>query len=87
MAGVRVVFAAVMRRQTSFLAIEAGWTVTEVGRQPWIVQGLLKTSEAHSPNVSSTTIGVSLGVGKARATVWGCDLSREYIHINADYTT
>jgi cytochrome d ubiquinol oxidase subunit I len=33
-----------------------------MGRQPWIVQGLLKTSEAHSPNVSSTTIGVSLGV-------------------------
>jgi glutamate N-acetyltransferase/amino-acid N-acetyltransferase len=32
-------------------------------------------------------IGVSLGVGKASATVWGCDLSREYVHINADYTT
>jgi glutamate N-acetyltransferase/amino-acid N-acetyltransferase len=32
-------------------------------------------------------IGVSLGVGKATATVWGCDLSREYVHINADYTT
>jgi glutamate N-acetyltransferase/amino-acid N-acetyltransferase len=32
-------------------------------------------------------IGVGLGAGKATATVWGCDLSREYIHINADYTT
>jgi glutamate N-acetyltransferase/amino-acid N-acetyltransferase len=32
-------------------------------------------------------IGVDLGVGKASATVWGCDLSREYVHINADYTT
>jgi glutamate N-acetyltransferase/amino-acid N-acetyltransferase len=32
-------------------------------------------------------IGVDLGVGKATATVWGCDLSREYVHINADYTT
>jgi len=32
-----------------FVAIEAGWTVTEVGRQPWIVQGVLRTSEAVTP--------------------------------------
>jgi cytochrome d ubiquinol oxidase subunit I len=30
----------------AFLAVEAGWIVTEVGRQPWIVQGLLRTAEA-----------------------------------------
>lgn len=29
-----------------FIAIEAGWTVTEVGRQPWIIYGFMKTSEA-----------------------------------------
>ncbi len=29
-----------------FLAIEAGWTVTEVGRQPWIIYGILKTRDA-----------------------------------------
>ena len=45
-----------------FIAATAGWLLTEMGRQPWIVQGLLKTSQAHSPNVSSATIGVSLGV-------------------------
>ncbi|HEX6618217.1 MAG TPA: cytochrome ubiquinol oxidase subunit I [Solirubrobacteraceae bacterium] len=45
-----------------FIAATSGWILTEVGRQPWIVQGLLKTSEAHSPNVSSATIGASLGV-------------------------
>jgi cytochrome d ubiquinol oxidase subunit I len=45
-----------------FIAATAGWVLTEMGRQPWIVQGLLKTSDAHSPNVGSTTIGVSLGV-------------------------
>jgi cytochrome d ubiquinol oxidase subunit I len=28
----------------AFVAIEAGWTVTEVGRQPWIVYGLVRTS-------------------------------------------
>ncbi len=31
------------------VAIEAGWVVTEVGRQPWIVQGVLRTSEAVTP--------------------------------------
>jgi len=29
-----------------FLAIEAGWTVTEVGRQPWIIYGILRTKDA-----------------------------------------
>ncbi|NVM66739.1 cytochrome d ubiquinol oxidase subunit I [Mucilaginibacter sp. SG538B] len=29
-----------------FLAVEAGWTVTEVGRQPWIIQGVLRTTDA-----------------------------------------
>lgn len=29
-----------------FIAIEAGWTVTEVGRQPWIIYGFMKTKDA-----------------------------------------
>ncbi len=45
-----------------FLASLAGWVLTEAGRQPWIVQGLLRTEDANSPNVSTWTIGVSLGV-------------------------
>ncbi len=32
-----------------YLAIEMGWVLAEVGRQPWIVYGLLKTAEAASP--------------------------------------
>jgi cytochrome d ubiquinol oxidase subunit I len=32
-----------------FVAIEAGWMVTELGRQPWIIQGVMKTSEAVTP--------------------------------------
>lgn len=32
-----------------FLALEAGWTVTEVGRQPWIVQGLIRTADSVTP--------------------------------------
>ena len=32
-----------------FLAIEAGWVVTEVGRQPWVIYGVLRTEEAVTP--------------------------------------
>lgn len=32
-----------------FIALEAGWTVTEVGRQPWIIYGIMKTKEALTP--------------------------------------
>jgi cytochrome d ubiquinol oxidase subunit I len=32
-----------------FLAVEAGWTVTEVGRQPWILHGILRTRDAVTP--------------------------------------
>ncbi|MEO7724759.1 MAG: cytochrome ubiquinol oxidase subunit I [Chthoniobacterales bacterium] len=32
-----------------FIAIEAGWMVTELGRQPWIIYGVMRTSEAVTP--------------------------------------
>jgi cytochrome d ubiquinol oxidase subunit I len=32
-----------------FVAIEAGWTVTEVGRQPWIIYNIMKTKDAVTP--------------------------------------
>ena len=44
---------------SGFIAVLAGWHVTEVGRQPWIVQGLMRTSDATSP-VAGTSIAVSL---------------------------
>ena len=46
-----------------FVAATSGWILTEMGRQPWIVQDLLKTSDAHSPSVSSATmVASSIGV-------------------------
>jgi cytochrome d ubiquinol oxidase subunit I len=45
-----------------YIAALAGWMLTEVGRQPWIVFGLLKTADANSPSVSTATIATSLGV-------------------------
>jgi len=32
-----------------FIALEAGWVVTEVGRQPWIIQGVMRTRDAVTP--------------------------------------
>ena len=43
-----------------YIAATAGWILTEMGRQPWIVQGLLLTSKASSPSVSTTWLAISL---------------------------
>jgi len=45
-----------------YIAASAGWILTEMGRQPWIVQDLLLTDKANSPSVSTTWLGISLGV-------------------------
>jgi cytochrome d ubiquinol oxidase subunit I len=45
---------------TPFAMNTAGWLLTENGRQPWIVQGLMKTINASSPSVTSTDIWISL---------------------------
>ena len=42
-----------------YIALQAGWIVTEVGRQPWIVYGLMKTKDAVSP-LAVSQVGVSL---------------------------
>lgn len=45
-----------------FLMNTAGWMLTENGRQPWIVQGLMKTSDGVSPSVGTTELVISLVV-------------------------
>ncbi len=42
-----------------YVAIMAGWTVAEVGRQPWIVWGLMRTADAASP-VPGSSVALSL---------------------------
>jgi cytochrome d ubiquinol oxidase subunit I len=56
-----------------FIAIEAGWTVTEVGRQPWIVQGIMRTADAVSPvpGLVVPFIGFTLlYIGLSGAVLW-----------------
>jgi cytochrome d ubiquinol oxidase subunit I len=44
-----------------YIAIEAGWVLAEVGRQPWIVYGLLKTSDAASPIAAGQVLTTLIG--------------------------
>ena len=64
-----------------FLANAAGWIFTEMGRQPWVVFGLLRTNDAGSPAVSVaevliTLIGFTLLYG-VLAVIAGQDLLRQ----------
>jgi cytochrome d ubiquinol oxidase subunit I len=55
-----------------FIATEAGWVVTEVGRQPWIVQGLMRTADAVTPMPGLTvpfTVFTLLYVGLAAVVI------------------
>jgi cytochrome bd ubiquinol oxidase subunit I len=54
-----------------FLSNFAGWILTEAGRQPWVVYGLLKTEDAVSGSVSAWTVGFSLGVFAVLYTTLG----------------
>jgi cytochrome d ubiquinol oxidase subunit I len=45
---------------TGFIAVWTGWFVAEVGRQPWVVYGLLRTADAHSPNLTGGEVLTSL---------------------------
>ncbi|QTL02660.1 cytochrome ubiquinol oxidase subunit I [Aquabacter sp. L1I39] len=51
--------ASVVMGPSGFVAVICGWVTTEVGRQPYTVYGLLRTSESHSP-VAAEAIAVSL---------------------------
>ena len=45
----RLLYALIATAPLGLLAIEAGWVVTEVGRQPWIIYHIMRTSEAVTP--------------------------------------
>jgi cytochrome d ubiquinol oxidase subunit I len=56
-----------------FIAIETGWTVTEVGRQPWIIYGVMRTSEAVTPMTGLVVPFITftvLYIFLAAITVW-----------------
>ncbi len=52
--------ACLLMAPAGFLAVLAGWTTTEVGRQPWVVYGLLRTADAVSPSLTGEDVLISL---------------------------
>jgi cytochrome d ubiquinol oxidase subunit I len=58
----------------AIVALESGWIVTEVGRQPWIVQGFMRTSDAVTPAqgiwwVFGLTMALYIGLGTIAVVV------------------
>jgi cytochrome d ubiquinol oxidase subunit I len=51
--------AAIAMGPSGFVAVIAGWIITEVGRQPWVIYGLLRTADAASP-LDAPAVGASL---------------------------
>ncbi|HUC48580.1 MAG TPA: cytochrome ubiquinol oxidase subunit I [Xanthobacteraceae bacterium] len=43
-----------------FIAVIAGWTTTEVGRQPWTIYGLMRTADSVSPSLTGDNVLLSL---------------------------
>jgi glutamate N-acetyltransferase/amino-acid N-acetyltransferase len=56
--------------------------ITERGRVREDYQESLVAAYMQGPEID---IGVDVGIGRGRATIWTCDLSHEYVSINADY--
>jgi cytochrome d ubiquinol oxidase subunit I len=51
--------AALVMGPSGFMAVIAGWVTTEVGRQPWVIYGLLRTADARSP-IAAPAVATSL---------------------------
>jgi glutamate N-acetyltransferase/amino-acid N-acetyltransferase len=58
---------------------------TQVARDGLAVTGYDEAPVAEHLKGKTVEIGVDLGIGEGRATVWTCDLTHGYISINADY--
>lgn len=53
-------WAALLSLPTGFVAVLAGWFTAEVGRQPWVVYGLLRTKDAVTPTLTTGDVAFSL---------------------------
>ena len=60
-----------------------GKTWVEVGA----IEALSEAEAFHELELTEIVVELRLGLGEARATAWGCDLSKDYVRINASYRT
>ena len=56
-----------------------------VAEKGWVAPSYAEEQGAAYMKNRELEIGVDVGVGRGRATVWTCDLTHRYIEINADY--
>jgi glutamate N-acetyltransferase / amino-acid N-acetyltransferase len=63
----------------------------QLNGKTWVERGAIEAlSEAeahHELEVTDIIVDLHLGIGEAHATAWGCDLSKDYVRINASYRT
>ncbi|HTV93186.1 MAG TPA: bifunctional glutamate N-acetyltransferase/amino-acid acetyltransferase ArgJ, partial [Verrucomicrobiae bacterium] len=63
----------------------------QLNGKTWVERGAIEAlSEAeahHELEVTDIVVDLHLGIGEAHATAWGCDLSKDYVRINASYRT
>ncbi len=66
------------------------WSL-QLNGKTWVERGAIEAlSEAeahHELEVTDIVVDLHLGIGEAHATAWGCDLSKDYVRINASYRT
>jgi cytochrome d ubiquinol oxidase subunit I len=62
-----------------YVANSAGWIFTEMGRQPWVVQGLLLTKNAVSPSTTVAEVLVSLIGFVALYAILGAAMTRLFL--------
>ena len=67
----RFLWVALVATALPFMANTFGWLFTEMGRQPWIVYGLMKTASASSPTVGSASVIITLAGFTLLYTVLG----------------
>jgi len=62
-----------------------------LNEKEWVAQGAIESlseAQAHAElEQHEIVVELRLGIGEAHATAWGCDLSRDYVRINASYRT
>jgi cytochrome bd ubiquinol oxidase subunit I len=69
-----------------FIAVEAGWIVTEVGRQPWIIYGIMRTADAVTPMPGLVVpFAIFMGVYALLAVVVTWLMVRHIRNVERDY--
>jgi len=69
-----LLWASIAMAPSGFVAVLAGWTTTEVGRQPWIVYGLMRTAESAAPLEAPAVAGSLAAFVAVYLVVFGAGL-------------